>query len=131
MAIVKITKIIGDGQLSLRVPARAYYKQYARNGWNLAADVSKQDKKSHKGKNTQYDTQTSDLDESDAINDDFDDDEDVEYVDPEDLKLKPIEELDFDELQILAEDEGIDISNLPEDEKKASKILREALKAGK
>ena len=49
--------------------------------------------------------------------------EDIEYVDPAELAKKPIDELDRDELKILAEYKGIDISGIT-----STKKLRAALR---
>jgi hypothetical protein len=62
-------------------------------------------------------------DANDADTDDESEEEEIEYVDPADLREKPIEELDFDELKILAEDMDISVKGI-----KSSKVLREAIK---
>lgn len=49
--------------------------------------------------------------------------EDVEYVDPEELAQRPLSELDREELRILAEYKGIDVSGLT-----STKQLRNAIR---
>lgn len=57
------------------------------------------------------------------INGDDPDDPDVVYVDPEELLEKPVGDLDFEELQIVAEYLGLDVENLT-----TLKALRKAIK---
>lgn len=114
MAMIKIYK----HNKSLSVPAGAYLSQYAPNGWGTSVN----------------DTVETDLDslaeqentpeQSEMVPEDDNEEEEetTEYVSPEDLKEKPIEDLNYKELQLLAKDMGVDIAGL-----KSSKSLRDAI----
>lgn len=122
MAMIEIYK----HNKSLSIPAGAYHSQYAPNGWKLSkdAEVSKLSLETDEDKNIPEQTEDINLSKETVSEDDSDNVEDnVEYVDPEELREKPLEDLDFQELQILAEDMGIDIEGL-----KSSKSLRNAIK---
>lgn len=56
-------------------------------------------------------------------NGDDEDEDDVVYVDPEELLEKPVGDLDYEELQIVAEYLGLDVENLT-----TLKALRKAIK---
>lgn len=112
---------IKKGKLTLTVPAGAVRK-YTLAGWELAG-VSKSDVKSADptvGHATVNEDETAD----DTQQDDDSSDDDVEYVDPEELAQRPLSELDRDELMILAEYKGVDVSEIT-----STKQLRNALKA--
>ena len=113
--MVKIKK----GKLTLTVPAGAVRK-YTSAGWELAG--SSKSKATNptaphanaKEDETAYDTQL----------DDESTEEEVEYVDPEELAQRPLGELDREELRILAEYKGIDVSEIT-----STKQLRNALRS--
>lgn len=114
------------------IPAGAF-KMFASAGWQKAENSESHD---DNGKNTKPSTQDSDLGENPEPETDTEEEEpilgadpeeveeeDVEYVDPEDLLKKPIGDLDFEELQIVAEYLGLDVENLT-----TVKALRKAIK---
>lgn len=131
---------IVKGDRALMIPAGAF-RQYASAGWQRAEE---NEAHSDKGKNTQPESQKQDLDTNSQPEEDNlggepevtpkeafipepekdEEDEDVEYVDPEELLEKPIGDLDFEELQIVAEYLGLDVENLT-----TLKALRKAIKA--
>lgn len=108
---------IKKGNMTLTVPAGAVRK-YARAGWQLASE-SKSEVNVVEPTNTPLDE-----DESVVADSSESEEEDVEYVDPEELAMRPLEELDREELRILAEYKGIDVSEI-----NSTKRLRAALKA--
>lgn len=110
--MVKIKK----GKLTLTVPAGAVRK-YISAGWELA-NGSKLTRKSVTP------TLTDPMENGGQSEDEETSDEDVEYVDPEELAQKPLNELDREELRILAEFKGIDVSEIT-----STKQLRAALRA--
>lgn len=113
MALIKIVK---EGQNPMIIPAGAY-KMYAKAGWV-------KEKSSIRNKKEEEKPQVEEPEIEELQVEDEEEDEDVVYVDPEDLAKKPLGELDKEELQILAEYKGIDISKHT-----TSKQLREAIRA--
>ena len=113
MALIKIVK---EGQDPMTIPAGAY-KMYAKAGWVKEKSSRRNNKEEEKPqvKNPEPEIEEPEVEEEE---------EDVVYVDPEDLAKKPLGELDKEELQILAEYKGIDISKHT-----TSKQLREAIRA--
>lgn len=125
------------------IPAGAF-KMFASAGWQKAENSESHD---DTDKNTKSTTQEPDLgknqesetDPDGTENPDGDDSEDKEdgtndtnadgneddviYVDPEELLEKPVGDLDFEELQIVAEYLGLDVENLT-----TLKALRKAIK---
>lgn len=108
--MVKIHK----GRLALTIPAGAVRK-YTLAGWELSENSKSDEVTEEVSVNEDADTN------SEAISEE--EEEDVEYVDPAELAKKPIDELDRDELKILAEYKGIDISGIT-----STKKLRAALR---
>lgn len=115
MALIKIVK---EGQDPMTIPAGAY-KMYAKAGWVKEKSSRRNKKEEEKPQVKEPEIEEPKLDEEED-----EEGEDVEYVDPEDLAKKPLGELDKEELQILAEYKGIDISKHT-----TSKQLREAIRA--
>lgn len=113
MALIKIVK---EGQNPMTIPAGAY-KMYAKAGWvkEKSSRRNKKEEEKPQVKNPEPEIEEPEVEEEE---------EDVVYVDPEDLAKKPLGELDKEELQILAEYKGIDISKHT-----TSKQLREAIRA--
>ena len=111
MALIKIVK---EGQDPMTIPAGAY-KMYAKAGWVKEKSSRINKKEEEKPQVEEPKIEGPQVEE---------DEEDVVYVDPEDLAKKPLGELDKEELQILAEYKGIDISKHT-----TSKQLREAIRA--
>lgn len=143
MAFVNICK----GDKSLRIPLRAYEKQYAPAGWSLEdekhignpvegddsqKDAPEDEKLQEDGKNegSQSDGSNPDLDgagndnDGDGDNDgDNDEDDEEDDFDIEELEEKPLSELSVPELRALAAHKGVDITGLT-----SAKKLREAIK---
>lgn len=113
MALIKIVK---EGQNPMIIPAGAY-KMYAKAGWAKEKSSRRNEKEEEKPQVEEPEIEEPQVEEEEE-------DEDVEYVDPEDLAKRPLGELDKEELQILAEYKGIDISKHT-----TSKQLREAIRA--
>ena len=123
--MIKIIK--GDEE---RVIPAGAFKMFASAGWQKAENSEPHD---DTDKNTKPTRQDSDLDENPEPETDIKEEEpilgadpeeeDVEYVDPEDLLKKPVGDLDFEELQIVAEYLGLDVENLT-----TVKKLRTAIK---
>lgn len=113
MALIKIVK---EGQDPMIIPAGAY-KMYAKAGWAKEKSSRRNEKEEEKPQVEEQEIEEPQVKEEEE-------DEDVEYVDPEDLAKRPLGELDKEELQILAEYKGIDISKHT-----TSKQLREAIRA--
>lgn len=122
------------GSRHLTVPKGAFDSIYAPNGWQLAKDAKKESREPKTASKSSEETNTSpedknenltpldeELDNADAA-DDNDEDEEVEYVDPEELEEKPLEELDFEELKILADYLGVQTRGL-----KSKKEVRAAI----
>ena len=103
--MVRIVK----GEKTRTIPKGAM-KTYLSTGWTLA-----EDKASHIKAEQAPATEP-------EYTEEVEEEEDVEYIDPEDLLNRPLSELDLDELRILAEYKGIDTSNL-----NTSKRLRAAI----
>lgn len=114
MALIRIHK---EGHNSMIIPAGAY-SMYAKAGWSRKSSSSKKSvKRPLEDEEITVDAEVAD------INQDEDEEEEVEYVDPEELAKRPLSELDKEELRILAEYKGLDPS-----EYTTAKQLREALK---
>lgn len=113
MALIKIVK---EGHDPMIIPAGAY-KMYAKAGWvkEKSSRRNKKEEEKPQVKNPEPEIEEPEVEEEE---------EDVVYVDPEDLAKRPLGELDKEELQILAEYRGIDISKHT-----TSKKLREAIRA--
>lgn len=113
MALIKIVK---EGQDPMIIPAGAY-RMYAKAGWvkEKSSRRNKKEEEKPQVKNPEPKIEEPEVEEEE---------EDVVYVDPEDLAKRPLGELDKEELQILAEYKGIDISKHT-----TSKQLREAIRA--
>ena len=109
---------IRKGSKLLSIPNGAYANIYAPAGWVLVSEVKVSDPKDK----TPAKEITEPEKETEEVPEDSEE-EDVIYVDPEDLLEKPLEELDYEELQILAEYLGISKKGL-----KSSKALREAIR---
>ena len=114
--MIKIRK----GSKTLMIPAGAYDTIYAPAGWE------KEEKPEEPAKAVEEPQEVDETPESveeEPEEELEEEDEDVEYVDPEELNEKPLEELDFDELKILAEYLGVNIKGL-----KSKKEVRDAIK---
>lgn len=109
------------GRLTLSVPAGAVRK-YISAGWK-PTESSKSDEILDEGT---FSPETENEDEIGAVSESEEDyaEDEVEYVDPEELAQRPLGELDKEELRILAEYKGIDISGL-----NSAKQLRAAIRA--
>lgn len=114
--MIKIRK----GSKTLVIPAGAYDTIYAPAGWERADGTKKSVKEPQKVEKTPEPLEESEEEFEEELDEE---DEDVEYVDPEELNEKPLEELDFEELKILAEYLDIDVKGL-----KSKKDVREAIK---
>lgn len=112
--MIKIIK----GSKTLTVPLGAYEEIYAPNGWEL---MSKENKLVETEMPEEPEEPEGELPEE---SEEEPEEEDVEYVDPEELLEKPLEELDFEELKIVAEYLDISTKGL-----KSKKEVREAIKA--
>lgn len=113
---------IVKGSKTLSIPVGAYKTVYAPAGWVLAEEVkTTAAEKPVKPEKTEKEPKIEEPVVEEAEEDE--EDEDVEYVDPEDLLEKPLEELDFDELKILAEYLDINVKGM-----NTSKALRTAIK---
>ena len=115
--MVKIKK----GKLTLTVPAGAVRK-YTSAGWELAG--SSKSKSNVTKPTTPHANAKEDEIAYDTQLDDESTEEEVEYVDPEELAQRPLGELDREELRILAEYKGIDVSEIT-----STKQLRNALRS--
>lgn len=112
---------IRKGNKSLSIPAGAL-KKFVSAGWE-PVKAPKRERKPESGKITESPKNNEDLDKNTEPDEEIEDEE-FEEVDPEELALRPLSELDKEELQILAEYKGLDISELS-----SVKQLRAALKA--
>lgn len=111
-------KIFKDGKIA-SVPAGSL-KQFLSAGWEPTEDhkeISESPSSIPEEKPVEV------LDEENTESQD-DSDDDVIYVDPEELAQKPLGELDKEELVILAEYKGLDVSEL-----KTIKQLKAALRS--
>lgn len=112
------------GKLTLSVPAGAVRK-YISAGWEPTESL-KSDEILDEGTfspETKNDGEIGNVSESEVdYSGEFEDE--VEYVDPEELAHRPLGELDKEELRILAEYKGIDTSNL-----NSAKQLRTAIRS--
>lgn len=106
-----MVKVVKNG-MTLTIPAGAL-KTYRSAGWELSSKKGK-----HKEPEKAFEPQVEEQEEA------CEEEEEVEYVDPEELAEKPLEELDIDELRILAEYKGLDTTRLTSIRK-----LRSALEA--
>lgn len=111
---------IKKGKLNLTVPAGSVRK-YISAGWELA-NGSKLARKSITPTLTDPMENGGQFEDEETSDDSTD--EEVEYVDPEELAQKPLNELDREELRILAEYKGVDVTELT-----STKQLRAALRA--
>ena len=114
--MVEITK----GSRKMTIPSGAYIV-YASAGWELATEHKEEQvkpaaekKKPEKAKAKPVEPVAEEVEE------------DVIYIDPEELLEKPLEELDFEELKILAEYKEINIKGM-----KSSKAIREVIRSSK
>lgn len=115
---------IRKGNRILSIPSGAY-KTYASAGWvkdgeQIEAETQVEEVVEETTEEPEVEPEAATESEAEE---ESEEEEEVEYVDPEELKEKPLSELDFEELQILAEYLGIDIKNL-----KTSKALRAEIK---
>lgn len=116
---------IKKGKQRLSIPIGSL-KKYTSTGWEIDDNTdssyasSKDPVVLHQANPEPDGDNGSDLEN----NEDEDDSEEFEYVDPEDLAKKPLDELDIEDLKILAEYKGIDISDL-----RTAKKLRAAIEA--
>lgn len=108
--LVKIVK----GSLTLTIPAGAVNK-YTSAGWELESSEETATEHNNFVADNSY--------EGDSYSESVEEDEDVIYVDPEELAKRPLEELDREELKILAESKGVDVSEI-NSTKKLRSILR-------
>lgn len=109
------------GKLTLTIPAGAVRK-YIKAGWE-PTHSSGVIEGEEKGKlNSEIEEELEEVLENESEDGEYE--EDVEYVDPEELAQKPLNELDKEELRILAEYKGIDVSELS-----TAKQLRSALRS--
>ena len=115
--MVKIKK----GKLTLTVPAGAVRK-YTSAGWELAG-ISKSEVKVTKPTTPHANTNEDETADDTQLEDESTEEE-VEYVDPEELAQRPLSELDREELRILAEYKGIDVSEMT-----STKQLRNTLRS--
>ena len=118
MIMIQIRK----GKKIISIPTGSVHK-YTSSGWELY-NPSKSEQKDKDGKNVAETTKDDLYDENTENADEYDEDDDVEYVDPDELERKSLSELDTEELKILAEYKGIDTSEL-----KTAKKLRAALES--
>lgn len=109
-----MVKVVKNG-MTLTIPAGAV-KTYCSAGWKLAP--------SDEGKARPVKSQEKPMMKSEDTEETYDEEEEVEYVDPEDLAQKPLEELDIEELKILAEYKGLDTTRLT-----SARKLRTALES--
>ena len=109
------------GKLTLSVPAGAVHR-YISAGWKPTESPKSEEILDEGTLNPETENEDEIEDLGDAEEDE--NEEDVEYVDPEELALRPLGELDKEELRILAEYKGIDTSNL-----NSAKQLRAAIRA--
>lgn len=111
--MIKIVK----GSRSITIPNGAY-PAYASAGWVKAGDTLEESKKTKTSKKPKEEESKVTEIEPEPV-----EEEDVEYIDPKDLMEKPIEDLDYEELRLLAEYLGIDIKGM-----NTSKAVRAAIK---
>ena len=118
--MIKIRK----GSKTLLIPAGAYDTIYAPAGWEKEDNTAKAVEEPQKVEETPEPLEDDSEEVEETSEEELDEEgEDVEYVDPEELNEKPLEELDFEELKILAEYLGVNIKGL-----KSKKEVREAIK---
>lgn len=117
--MIKIMK----GSRTLTIPSGAYESMYAPCGWEVVGTKKKTEKKSKKEFESEPEVEVTEESEE---SEEAETEEDVEYVDPEELLEKPIEELDFEELKIVADYLDINTKGL-----KTKKEVREAIKASR
>ena len=107
---------ISKGDRHLTIPAGAL-KQYVSAGWE-PTEIG------HQKEIKATDEPKMENSGNEKYVEEVDEDEEVIYVDPEELMLKPLSELDKEELVILAEYKGLDTSKL-----KTMKQLRDAIRS--
>lgn len=112
--MLKIVK----GDKTLLVPSRTI-DVYLAAGWSLGDKIPNENKTLAKNETYGHEKETQEPVEEPE--EDFE--EEVIYVDPEELLEKPLNELDFEELKIVAEYLDIDTKEL-----RSSKALRAAIK---
>lgn len=112
-----MVKVVKD-DMTLTIPAGAV-KDYISTGWKLADSKHTESAKEEVKSKVKEPVKEDDSDSEDNYEDD-----DVVYVDPEELAERPLEELDAEELRILAEYKGIDVSHIS-----SVKKLRAAIEA--
>lgn len=92
---------IEKGNKHLSIPAGTL-KKYLKAGWKLSKSPKKHNNEARVEKDSTLAVSKEEPFEE------YEDEEDVEYVDPEELATRPLSELDKEELQILAEFKGLD-----------------------
>lgn len=107
--------------MTLTIPNGAY-PRYASAGWKKAGNSSKTKPAETKGEFVEPSIQEQEFEENPEVEDE-ELDEEYEEVDPEELALRPLEELDKEELIILAEYKGLETQGL------SAKKLRESLRS--
>lgn len=108
---------IVKGSRTITIPNGAY-ALYASNGWVRKEDAPKPIKETKGAKKHKEEEPKLDEPEEESGEED-----DVEYIDPKELLEKPVEELDYEELRLLAEYLGVDIKGMT-----TSKAIRAAIK---
>ena len=120
--------VITKGSMTLTVPKRAYDKMYAPAGWDLKGKemghTAKVEIEHTVGSPKEEDATKAEETAEEVESTPDEEEEEIEYVDPEELLEKPVNELDFEELQIVAEYLGIDTKGITQ-----SKKLRNLIKA--
>jgi DNA-directed RNA polymerase delta subunit len=114
MAMIRIT----NGVRFLTVTSGAFKNSFERQGWYKADSISKSESNMVTQAIPDSDTNDSDLEKITEDNDDVEDEEydetsdedeedDTEEEDEEDLEERPLSELSFKELQIVAKKKGV------------------------
>ena len=105
----------------LSIPSGAYEKLYAQTGWKIVGAQEKEPQPEKVTAESEPEVETEEVEEVEP------EEEEEEYeeieVDPEELLEKPLEDLDLDELRIVAEYLDIDTEGL-----KSGKALRAAIR---
>ena len=117
--MVKIRK----GKMTLTIPAGAVRK-YTKAGWEPIQSPQLDETHDEGDFTPEFENEDENEDAAMPEDDISYEDEDVEYVDPEELAQRPLGELDKEELRILAEYKGIDTSALS-----TAKQFRAAIRA--
>lgn len=113
---------IKKGARHLSIPKGAL-KKYTATGWEIDDEITESYTSSEDPINSHQENFNPD-EEAGSDHSDEEDDSEFEYVDPEDLAKMPLDELDIEDLRILAEYKGIDITDL-----RTAKKLRAAISA--